>query len=356
MVASKLLSGKSSPRRLVTRVGALALFLVVTLLSSCTQQINAQRKSSSLVKGYEVSMDALMRDLIELTSAPHPFGSPRQHALSLWLKKRAKEQGLDSTRIPFSSKTPNPALMDKPGSPANLYVTKQGFNVIGKMSGSKDCQVIIGSHYDTKDIKKGKNVGANDSASSSAGLFQLVNLLSKMKIKSSLCDILFVWFDGEESVLSDWYDGERKHPGKIQDNTYGSRHFASKLQKCKGRFCLPESSKPIVAFILLDMIGSKNLKITNELNSDNLLRKKFKEAAVRLGFDSIISKQAQKIEDDHIPFKKLGIPVLNVIDFENIYTWHTAGDTVDTISPKSIEKVIKVVALVVDDLSNQFSK
>jgi Zn-dependent M28 family amino/carboxypeptidase len=48
------------------------------------------------------------------------------------------------------------------------------------------------------------------------------------------------------------------------------------------------------------------------------------------------------MEDDHIPFVKRGVPSVDIIDFDYGYNnvfWHTTQDTVDKLSPKSLEIV-----------------
>ena len=46
--------------------------------------------------------------------------------------------------------------------------------------------------------------------------------------------------------------------------------------------------------------------------------------------------------DDHIPFKEAGIPAVDIIDFDYPY-WHTTQDTVDKLSPDSLERVGRVL-------------
>jgi len=54
-------------------------------------------------------------------------------------------------------------------------------------------------------------------------------------------------------------------------------------------------------------------------------------------------------DDDHLPFLRAGIPAVDIIDFEygdgpedNRY-WHTAEDTLDKLSPRSLKIVGDVV-------------
>jgi Zn-dependent M28 family amino/carboxypeptidase len=48
------------------------------------------------------------------------------------------------------------------------------------------------------------------------------------------------------------------------------------------------------------------------------------------------------IEDDHIPFLKAGVPSTDIIDLE-YPAWHTAEDTLDKTSARSLQVVGDVV-------------
>jgi hypothetical protein len=62
---------------------------------------------------------------------------------------------------------------------------------------------------------------------------------------------------------------------------------------------------------------------------------------------------AKPVEDDHIPFKKKGIPVLDIIDFENLATWHQTSDEPSNVDPASMEKAAKLgLAVVLELLHN----
>ena len=48
------------------------------------------------------------------------------------------------------------------------------------------------------------------------------------------------------------------------------------------------------------------------------------------------------MQDDHIPFMQRGVPSADLIDFDYGYNdvfWHTTQDTMDKLSPKSLEIV-----------------
>ena len=46
--------------------------------------------------------------------------------------------------------------------------------------------------------------------------------------------------------------------------------------------------------------------------------------------------------DDHMPFINLGIPAVDLIDFDYPY-WHKTTDTADKLSEESLRAVYKVV-------------
>lgn len=283
-------------------------------------------------------------DLAELTNAPHPLGSERQAVITAWLTTRLSEGGGSSFRESFSAEVPNPAALDATG-PVAETLTKAGNNVwaVGTVKPDAPCVVALASHYDTKIVDGIDYVGANDSGSSSALLLQLVAYLRSNAGKvESECDIFAVWFDGEEAVLANWNDGERLHPAKLQDNTYGSRHAAGRLTDCEyaGRkaLCLPTDlgGRPLAGLVLMDMIGSKDLKISKETRSTASLLAVAVAGADALGYGSVFGA-SQAIEDDHVPFLQRGVPALDLIDFHNLDTWHGQGDFASTLSLPSLE-------------------
>ena len=236
----------------------------------------------------------------------------------------------------FKSETPNPEYR---GGPAKLRLIKKGQNILWiDPSKTNKKIVLIGSHYDTKHLEDLSYVGANDSASSSVAIMNFLKFLNSIDRN---CHYVGVWFDGEESVLHNWSDGERDYPEKIVDNTYGSRYFVDQLEKCQGGWCLKDRISPIKALILLDMIGSKNPKLSLDTNSDKTLLGFLRNSVEELGYSDMIGSLSP-IEDDHIPFIKKGIPAVDIIDFENVDTWHTHGDHLENLSRQSILSFSKI--------------
>jgi peptidase M28-like protein len=198
-------------------------------------------------------------------------------------------------------------------------------NIIAKYPGTKDGIIVIASHYDTNyPLRNTAYVGANDGAASSALLLEIANQLHGKKRDGY--SVWLLWDDAEEAIKLPWTD---------TNSVYGVRHLAQKWQD-------DGTSKRIKAFLLEDMIGDADLNIEHEQNSTPWLEDMIYRSAQRLGYQSHFFARAIPMEDDHIPFMKMGIPSADLIDFDYGYDnvfWHTTQDTVDKLSPKSLEIV-----------------
>ncbi len=283
--------------------------------------------------------------LNRFTVTPHPFGSAKQLELLSWLESELKRGGLAVNVDEFQAKVPDPK---GPGT-----LTYHGKNLI--VSATKNpptCAVALASHTDSKHLMKGDYVGANDSASSAVALMQMLLHLKKNPPPKSECGIIGIFFDGEESVLWDWNEGETLHPTRTKDNTYGSRHLANELAPCSvmtpNKLCFPQHIIPLQlkALVLMDMIGSPNLQFSYDAESSpellTLLRKSLAELNLP---SSLLDSQKIPIQDDHIPFLAKGIPALNIIDFKNLGHWHKPTDVTRNLDLSSIEKASRIALL-----------
>jgi glutaminyl-peptide cyclotransferase len=198
-------------------------------------------------------------------------------------------------------------------------------NIIDKFPGTRDGIIVIASHYDTNyPFRNTSYVGANDGGSSSALLLEFANQLRGKKRDGY--SVWLVWDDAEEAVKN-WTN---------TDSLYGIRRLAEKWEA-------DGTLKKTKAFLLADMIGDADLNIDRDTNSTPWLEDVLYEAATRLGYQShFFGRTVPGMEDDHIPFVKRGVPSVDVIDFDYGYDnvfWHTPQDTVDKLSPKSLEIV-----------------
>ena len=96
------------------------------------------------------------------------------------------------------------------------------------------------------------------------------------------------------------------------------------------------------AMILVDMIGDRDLSIRRETHSAGWLTEIVWDAAARLGHGRHFLRDTLPVEDDHVPFLRLGVPATLLIDFD-YPPWHTADDTLDKISAQSLSVVGEVL-------------
>ena len=291
--------------------------------------------------------DKLINATLELmTREPHSFGTPSQERISNELVEILRKSQLHVETQKFEAETPTLNLTA--GSPQNIKTLKKGQNLlaIAKADLEKPCVVAIGSHYDTKHLPQVDYLGANDSASSSAGLVAILASLAEQQWNQQPCGIMGYWFDGEESQLPNWNDGETIHPSKLVDHTYGSRYAVSQLRTCAPDYCIIINGQPKVlkSLVLMDMIGMKNLRLSKDANAPKELIEKLDIAAKFLNLEDTLGQIPMDIDDDHVPFSDKGIPSINLIDFHNIDTWHQATDTLSTVSQESIKKASRLAA------------
>lgn len=320
---------------------------------------------TAVVQSFKLDIAKAQADMAELTKAPHPFGSTRQSEVLDWIERRIKESGVLPARQVLTAAVPNAKYSGT--GPEALTLERSGANIYaaGTVREDAPCVVALGTHVDTKELSFTSYLGANDSGSSTVALLQMLAFLkSKRGQPETACDIVGIFFDGEEAVLSNWNDGLQVHPAQIQDNTYGSRHAAAQLTNCmyEGHQakCLPKAlggtlaSRPVVALILMDMIGSPGLTITRDTLSSPALQDLAAHAAKALGSPQAYDGGVPKaIEDDHIPFRNIGVPALDLIDFNHLDTWHTLGDDPGTISYESVDLAAKIALWVSLSVASQ---
>jgi Zn-dependent M28 family amino/carboxypeptidase len=208
-------------------------------------------------------------------------------------------------------------------------------NIILKFPGKSGRAIVITGHYDTKRIPMVHFVGANDAGSSTGFLLELARVLAAMNHND---DIYIVFFDGEEAVVN-WTGA---------DSLYGSRHLASK-------WAADGTLPRIRALINIDMIGDKELDITNDSNSSESLRAMVQQIATKLGYGKYFRHDPNAIDDDHKPFADSGVNAIDIIDLDkgpNGSYWHTAQDTMDKLSAHSFQVVGDVVLELIREMDS----
>ena len=185
--------------------------------------------------------------------------------------------------------------------------------------------LVVGGHYDT--LWREGFVGANDGGSSTALLLELARVLKQQAPQRM--SVWLVFFDGEEAV-EQWTE---------RDSLYGSR-WQALLWRQQGVL------ERIRALIIVDMIGDKDLALKRESSSTPWLVDLIWKVAREKGYGKHFLNQQIPLLDDHTPFLNLGVPAADLIDFDygpGHRYWHTPQDTLDKVSPRSIQVVGEVV-------------
>jgi glutaminyl-peptide cyclotransferase len=184
-------------------------------------------------------------------------------------------------------------------------------NVVGTVRGREPGYVVVGAHYDTKDIPG--FVGANDGASGTAVVTQLART-----IKRPRHTLHFILFDGEESP--------RGTPSRLFQarGLRGSKVAAPRYRDAR-------------AMVLLDFVGDRRLSIPREGYSNSELWGRLRAAARAVGVARHFPAATRgSIADDHLPFLQEGVPSIDLIDFD-FPCWHLRCDDLSNVSERSLD-------------------
>lgn len=238
-------------------------------------------------------------------TGPRWIGSPGHAKAEAFLKSAFRHDNL--VEDTFTTNTP--------AGPMTMH------NFVVKFPGKKDGIIVLASHYETNyPLRNIHYVGANDGGSTTGLLIEVANYLRGKPNDGYSVWLLFT--DGEEAVKS-WSEA---------DSVYGSKHLAAQWQA-------DGTLKRIKAFLLVDMLGDKDLDVQRDLNSTPWLEDLVYKAASQYGWQSYFFAQKTQDEDDHIPFVKRGVPCADLIDLDYGYNnayWHTDQDTLDKLSARSL--------------------
>lgn len=255
-------------------------------------------------------------------------GTPGARRAAGHLLARLQAVGVQATLDAFTDATP--------AGPMTFWNVMGVIPAAGRQA-AKAPWIFLGSHFDTKSGLGAGFEGANDSASSSGLLLELARVLQAAGPLPVNIGIAF--FDGEECRQS----------YTAHDGLHGSVHAAQAL-------CLNRRVDQVRAVIILDMIGDRDLTVTLPRNcTSDLVSRVFRAAAAENVRDKF-TLMAGAMLDDHQPFMEVGIPAIDLIDFEygsapgmNDY-WHTTRDSLDKLSAQSLGIVGRVVIRVLNDL------
>jgi peptidase M28-like protein len=209
-------------------------------------------------------------------------------------------------------------------------------NFVARFNPQAEKRILLLAHWDSRphaDSPQSRDstkpvLGANDGGSGVALLLGVADVLKRSPPAIGV-DLLFV--DGED------YGDFTKAPADV---LIGSRYY--------GAHQLP-GPKPLYA-VLFDLIADKDLQIYQEGNSlvgaPEVVELVW-DTAKDLGYAGyFIASPRHTLIDDHLELQKAGIRAIDVVDFD-YPAWHTQYDTIDKVSPSSLQVVGDVaVALV----------
>ena len=289
-----------------------ALQLTIVSLVLWLVQTGSLRAASSKIWEEFSGEKALahVQRLVDL--GPHPAGSDAIEKARDYIEEQLRHSGWEVTRQAFTNDTPR---------------GKTHFvNLIARFPGDGNAaspSFLLSSHYDTKLFDTIRFVGANDGGSSTGLLLELARVLAQHANVARNVELVF--FDGEEA-----YENFSE-----TDGLYGSRYFARQLHS--------DRAKQFRGGILFDMIGDRSLGITLPADSPSAMARDVFAAAEALKLRKNFSYLDRDLIDDHAPLNAIGIPTIDIIDFDYPW-WHTADDTMDKISAQSLQ-IVGSVAL-----------
>lgn len=259
---------------------------------------------------------------------PHPPDSAAIRKAQDYIRSQLQGFGCAVEEDDFHAQTPIGSLAMK--------------NIVAKIPGTGPGVILLLTHYDT--LRLDNFVGADDSGSSTGLMLEMARLLCTGEKQPNAVWVAFL--DGEEAQVVT--DGVAQWTA--EDSVYGSRELAARL-------AVSGDLRRIRAVILADMIGQKNLEIPREASSSKWLTDLVWSTASRLGYKSIFITREESVSDDHDPFLQRKVPAVDIIEYSGYVSlgyWHTAEDTLDKISPRSLAITGHVILASLGELQAKF--
>lgn len=289
----------------------LSFLFTCFLLSGCSNTSENKESWDVLPPNAANRMLSYAAELCKIS--PRDAGTPGAAKASRWLVQTIQAMGAEPIVDCWIENT--------------LFGKTSFCNVYVDFPGTSGQTIILASHYDTKQGIPNFQ-GANDGASSTGMLLGLIECFLKNppQVKDT---IRFAFLDGEEC---------RGGSYKPDDGLHGSNHLAEYYAS------LPKTPVPLLAFILFDMIGDRDLAIDLPRNVTPWLGKAAMIASHERKDCPTVSLETMVIIDDHLPFLNQGFSAIDFIDFtygskpgSHDY-WHTSEDSIDKISAKSLQQ------------------
>jgi hypothetical protein len=229
-----------------------------------------------------------------------------------------------------------------------------GKNIIGSFQPDHKNRILLCAHWDSRPFadydpdpaNHNKPIdGANDGAS---GVGVLLEVARQLNLKTPSIGIDIIFFDLED--YGPPQDAQQRGQGDWW--ALGSQYWARN----------PHAINYQAKFgILLDMVGAADARFKMEgfsMYYASSLVKKVWRTAHRIGYgDYFLFEKGGYIEDDHKYINEIiKIPTINIIHLDSQSSngsffdhWHTLNDTMENISPLTLQMVGQTVLAVVFD-------
>lgn len=307
MICNASSAPSDCPRRKYRRRAGLnrvTLIVAFGLLAACDRgnskpPQNAQKKIWEDFSGEKAL--AHVQAMVDL--GPRPAGSEAIEKTRIYLTSQLELFGWKVERQGFTDETPRGKV--------------EFVNLIATFGGKESApSFLLCSHFDTKTFDNVQFVGANDGGSNTGVLLEMARVLAERPDLARKVQLVF--FDGEEAYES----------FTETDGLFGSRYFAKQLEA-------QNKAKLFRGGILFDMVGDKSLTITLPPDSPVEIARGIFASADALKVRKHFTYFATEIMDDHTPLNAIGIPTIDLIDFDYL-PWHTPADTMDKLSAESL--------------------
>lgn len=214
-------------------------------------------------------------------------------------------------------------------------------NLVATADPSASNRIILAAHYDSKVSVQGSDgryqeeggfIGATDSAWSCALLLELASSIPTIALNETTVQIIF--FDGEEALV-DWNQN---------DSLYGSKHLAELWKVSK---VAHKTLVKVHYMILLDLLGAAKPNLFSFYRDTDKVFFRLAEVEGKLRKQNSLQTnqtilntsqfaignhgEQYAIEDDHVPFHRLGVPIVHIIPLSFPSVWHTMADDVTAL-------------------------
>lgn len=308
-------------------IGLLSIILLSCSTLGCASRASNADSSSEADQASAISVPAFNADSAfsyvrrQVELGPRVPNTPAHHDAADYLASQLKAHGAKVTVQEANLKAfDGTKLLAK--------------NIMGQYNPEAEDRLLLLAHWDTRPWadedpnpanRQSPADGANDGASGVGVLLEVARALGAQNSGKGI-DILFV--DAE-----DWGESSNDESWAL-----GAKYFANHP-------ILP-GYLPSRA-ILLDMVGGVNAKFYHEffsLQSAPELCQAVWSAAGEAGFgERFVNRQGSAVTDDHIQLIKVGIPSIDIIEYNPGSgfnpTWHTKADNLDNISKETLQAV-----------------